>query len=107
HPNIIIIAAALKHIDRCEYAVNECFMTNFMGTMNVVNAVEKNIDRLENLDKIVFISTDKATSPTNSYGICKALSEKIMIEKALYIKEVSFVIARYGNILNSHGSILK
>ena len=45
-PHIIIIMAALKHIDRCEYAIDECIKTNSMGPINVVNAVEKNNDRL-------------------------------------------------------------
>ncbi|QKF93570.1 NDP-sugar epimerase [Fadolivirus algeromassiliense] len=107
NPHIIIIAAALKHIDRCEYAVNECYMTNFMGPMNVLNTVEKNRDRISNLETVVFISTDKATSPINSYGICKALSEKSVVEKSLYIKTVKFVSVRYGNILNSNGSIIQ
>ena len=45
-PHIIVIMAALKHIDRCEYAVDECIQTNCMGPMNVLNCVEKNNDRL-------------------------------------------------------------
>ena len=106
NPDIIIIAAALKHIDRCEYAVNECIQTNFMGPMNVMNAIEKNVDRLPNLSSVVFVSTDKACSPINAYGMSKALGEKIMIEKALYIKQIKFVCVRYGNVLNSRGSII-
>lgn len=105
-PNIIIIAAALKHIDRCEYAVSETFATNFMGPMNILNAVEKNGDRLTALESIVFINTDKATSAVNTYGMCKALAEKAMIEKSLYIKNIKFVTVRYGNILNSRGSLI-
>jgi len=106
NPNIIIIASALKHIDKCEYAVQECILTNFMGPMNVVNSIEKNVDRLSNLTDVVFISTDKACSPVNVYGMTKSLGEKIMIEKSLYIKNVKFVCTRYGNVLNSRGSII-
>lgn len=106
NPNIIIIAAALKHIDRCEYAVNECFMTNFMGPNNVLNAVEKNTAVLTNLECVVFVSTDKACSPVNAYGMAKALGEKIIVEKSLHIKNIKFVCVRYGNVLNSNGSII-
>ena len=104
--NIIIIAAALKHIDRCEYAVTECFATNFMGPMNVLNAIEKNVDRLT-LESVIFINTDKSVSAVNVYGQSKALAEKAMIEKALYIKNIKFSIVKYGNILNSRGSLLQ
>ncbi len=106
NPNIIIVAAALKHIDRCEYAVNECLMTNTLGLYNVVNCIERNLQFLSNLESVVFISTDKACSPVNSYGMTKALSEKIMIEKSLYIPDIKFVTVRYGNVLNSRGSII-
>ena len=106
NPNIIIIASALKHIDRCEFAVNESFLTNFQGTMNVINTVEKNETLLNNLECVLFVSTDKACEPTNVYGMCKALSESAMVEKSLYVKNIKFVSVRYGNVLNSRGSIL-
>lgn len=106
NPNIIIIASALKHIDKCEYAVQECIQTNFMGPLNVVNSVEKNVDRLKNLETVLFVSTDKACSPINVYGMAKSLGEKVMVEKSLYIKNIKFVSTRYGNVLNSRGSIL-
>lgn len=106
NPNIIIIAAALKHIDKCEYAVNECLLTNCIGPMNVLNSIEKNINNLTNLESVVFVSTDKACSPVNAYGMAKALAEKIMVEKSLYLKNIKFVCVRYGNVLNSRGSII-
>ena len=106
NPNIIIIAAALKHIDKCEYAVQECILTNFIGPMNILNSIEKNVDRLNNLTDVVFVSTDKACSPVNAYGMAKSLGEKIMVEKSLYIKNIKFVSTRYGNVLNSRGSIM-
>jgi len=105
-PNIIIIMAALKHIDRCEFAIDECVKTNFTGTMNILNAIESNMDRLLNLETIIFVSTDKACEPTNVYGMSKALSESAMIEKSLYCKKYKFVNIRYGNVLNSRGSII-
>lgn len=105
-PDIIIIAAALKHIDRCEYATNECIMTDLVGPQNVVNIVEKQISVLTNLESVCFVSTDKACSPVNVYGMCKALSETLVVEKSYYMKNVKFVCVRYGNVLNSRGSII-
>lgn len=105
-PDIIIIMAALKHVDRCEYAIHECLQTNCMGPMNVLNAIEKNNDRLTKLDCIVMISTDKACEPTNVYGMTKALAESAVVEKSLYIQNRKFLTVRYGNVLNSRGSII-
>ena len=105
-PHIIVIMAALKHIDRCEYAIEECVKTNFNGTSNVLNVIECNIDRIPSLETVVFVSTDKACEPTNVYGMAKALSESAMIEKSLYLKNCKFVTIRYGNVLNSRGSII-
>jgi len=105
-PNLIIIMAALKHIDRCEYAIQECIQTNCLGPINVLNAVEKNADRLKNLECVVMVSTDKACEPANAYGMAKALAEAAIVEKSLFIKSVKFVNVRYGNVLNSRGSII-
>ncbi len=106
NPHIIIIAAALKHIDRCEYAVNECFMTNFMGPMNVLNAVEKNRDRLNSIECVVFTSTDKAANAISCYGSSKFMAECAMREKSFYLQDVKIVSLRYGNVINSNGSLL-
>lgn len=105
-PHIIVIMAALKHIDRCEYAIHECLQTNCMGPMNILNAIEKNNDRLINLETTVMVSTDKACEPTNVYGMAKALAESAIVEKSLHIKNRKFVNIRYGNVLNSRGSII-
>lgn len=105
-PQIIVIMAALKHIDRCEYAIEECVKTNFQGPLNVMNVVEDNLDRLPSLETVVFVSTDKACEPTNVYGMAKALAEGATVEKSLHIQRVKFVNIRYGNVLNSRGSII-
>jgi FlaA1/EpsC-like NDP-sugar epimerase len=105
-PHIIVIMAALKHIDRCEFAIHECLQTNCIGPMNVLNSIEKNNDRLSNLECVVMVSTDKACEPTNVYGMAKALAESAIVEKSLYIKNRKFVNIRYGNVLNSRGSII-
>lgn len=107
NPDIIIISSALKHIDRIEYSVNEGVLTNYMGTLNVLNSIEKNRDRLSNLECVTFISTDKSVSSVNAYGMTKALSMKLMVEKSLYIKDIKFTSVLYGNVLNSRGSIIQ
>ena len=104
--DIIILAAALKHIDKCEYETNECLNTNLFGTKNVLDEIENNILLLTNLKTVCFVSTDKACSPVNIYGMTKAASECLMIEKAKYMSSVKFVCVRYGNVLNSRGSII-
>lgn len=104
-PTIIIMAAALKHIDRCEYETNECIMTNLTGTQNVLNVVE-NFSTILKVQCVCFVSTDKACSPVNVYGMTKAISECLMIEKSKEVPLIKFVTVRYGNVLNSRGSII-
>lgn len=105
-PSIIIIAAALKHIDRCEYEINESLNTNIIGIQNILDTIESNLDQLTMLKTVCFISTDKACSPVNVYGMCKSICEGLMIEKSKYIPSIKFVCVRYGNVLNSRGSII-
>lgn len=102
----IILAAAMKHIDKCEFESNECINTNLLGTKTVLNIIENNQHVLTKLKNVCFISTDKACSPINIYGMCKAISESLMVEKSKYIKNIKFVSVRYGNVLNSRGSII-
>jgi UDP-N-acetylglucosamine 4,6-dehydratase/5-epimerase len=106
NPHIVVIAAALKHIDKCELEVRETFLTNFMGPLNVTDAIEKNRSVLTNLETVVFVSTDKSVSSINTYGCTKFLSERMMVEKAFYVPSIKFVTIRYGNVLNSRGSII-
>ena len=101
-PDIVIIAAAMKHIDRCEYESHECIMTNVMGIKNVLDV----IDASKKVEAVCFISTDKACSPVNTYGMCKAVSEAMVVEKAKLNKDTKWVVVRYGNVLNSRGSII-
>jgi UDP-N-acetylglucosamine 4,6-dehydratase len=107
-PNIIIIAAALKQIDTCEYNISECILTNVIGIENIIHTVVNisNKNLLPELKTICYISTDKASSPVNTYGMCKSLGERIVAEKSLSINNPKFVIVRYGNVINSRGSII-
>lgn len=104
--DIIILAAALKHIEKCEYETNECINTNLLGTKTVLDSIEENQYILTNLKQVCFVSTDKACSPVNIYGMSKAISEGLMVEKSRYINNIKFVCVRYGNVLNSRGSII-
>lgn len=106
NPDIIIVAAALKHIDRCEYEINECLATNIIGLQNVLKAVEVSRLNLANLKTFCFISTDKACSPVNAYGMSKAICETLVVEKSKYVHDINFICVRYGNVLNSRGSII-
>jgi FlaA1/EpsC-like NDP-sugar epimerase len=106
-PNIIIIASAMKHIDQCEYNTDQSLNTNLLGVKNILDLVEKHQEQLEGfLQTVLFVSSDKACSPINVYGMCKALSETLVVEKSHYIKKFKFVNIRYGNVLNSRGSII-
>ncbi len=101
--DLIIHAAALKRIDMIEYNVAESIKTNIIGTLNVANAAVAN-----SVGHALFVSTDKACSPLNSYGACKLLGERIFTEMN-YSKGKSRTLlscVRYGNVLASTGSII-
>jgi UDP-glucose 4-epimerase len=105
NPDIIIIAAANKHIDVCEINTGESILTNIIGVQNILTAIEKNKSFIK-INNVIFISSDKACSPINNYGLCKAISETLIVEKSFYIPEIKFINVRYGNVLNSRGSII-
>ena len=106
-PNIIIIASAMKHIDQCEYNTDQSLNTNLLGVKNILDTIELNKNELNGfLESVLFVSSDKACSPINVYGMCKALSETLVVEKSLYVTNFKFVNIRYGNVLNSRGSII-
>lgn len=98
--DIVVHAAALKHIDLCEYNPIETVKTNIDGT---VNAIETAIDC--GVDKVLFISSDKAVHPINIYGATKLVGEKLFINATMYGK-VKFSCVRYGNFWGSRGSVI-
>jgi len=101
--DIVIHAAALKRLDLIEYNVEECIKTNIMGSLNCVRAALKN-----NVQKALFVSTDKACSPVNTYGASKFVGERIFVESN-YSKgsqPTVFSCVRYGNVLQSTGSVI-
>ena len=106
-PNTIIIAAAMKHVDQCEINQQQCLNTNLLGVKNILDLIEQNKEKFKDiLETVLFVSSDKACSPINTYGMCKAISEQLITEKAYYLKNFKFVNIRYGNVLNSRGSII-
>ncbi|TBL67785.1 polysaccharide biosynthesis protein [Paenibacillus thalictri] len=95
--------AAMKHVPSCEYNPYEAVLTNIIGTNNVIQAAINS-----NVKKVVFTSTDKAISPTNTYGATKLTAERL-IAAAHYNKGKSgtvFAAVRFGNVMGSRGSVI-
>lgn len=106
-PNVIIIAAALKHVDICELSPDESIKTNIIGPQNIANIVEENAEEYSKfLQTVLMVSTDKACAPINVYGMSKAIAERVVLEKARTIDNIKFCAVRYGNVLESRGSII-
>lgn len=105
-PNIVIIAAALKQVDTCELAPSESIKTNILGVENLVNAVDANLHRLHELEAVLMVSTDKACAPTNVYGMSKAIAERVVVSRCLKNSRPKYLAVRYGNVLESRGSII-
>jgi UDP-N-acetylglucosamine 4,6-dehydratase len=102
--DFVVHAAATKIVPTAEYNPFECVKTNINGAMNLIDA---SID--QNVKKIIALSTDKASSPTNLYGATKLASDKLFIASnssyALGHKTI-FSIVRYGNVMGSRGSVI-
>ena len=105
NPDIVIIASALKQVDTCELSPEESIKTNIVGPKNVVNAVINNKKNLS-CDTVLFVSTDKACEPVNVYGMSKAISERVVTSNEMFHDDIRFLGVRYGNVLESRGSII-
>jgi len=102
--NYIFHAAALKEVPSCEFFPMEAVRTNIIGTDNVISAAVEN-----GVDRVVFLSTDKAAYPINSMGMTKAVAEKIVQARAQKSFERSGTVlscTRYGNVMCSRGSVI-
>ena len=105
NPDVVLVAAALKQVDTCELSPSESILTNLIGTQNVINAV--NDARKCTVSKVLFVSTDKACAPVNVYGMCKAISERVVTSQLrTHNTSPQFLCVRYGNVLESRGSII-
>lgn len=101
--DVVFNLAAMKHVPACEYNPTEAIKTNVTGMENVVNAAIHN-----NVDSVVFTSSDKAINPTNTYGATKLLAEKL-VQAANFSKgdaRTRFTAVRFGNVMGSRGSVI-
>lgn len=101
--DIVIHAAALKHVSIAEYNPFECIHTNVIGAENIVRASLRN-----GVKKVLALSTDKAVSPINLYGASKLAAEKIFIaaNNIAGNDPTRFSVVRYGNVVGSRGSVI-
>ena len=101
--NYIVHAAALKQVDMAEYNPQEYIATNIYGAQNVIECAMEN-----NVEKVVALSTDKAANPINLYGATKLASDKLFIaaNNLTGNSVTKFSNVRYGNVLNSRGSLI-
>jgi len=101
--DFVVHAAALKQVPACEYNPIEAIKTNVMGAINVIDAA---LDC--HVDRVVALSTDKASQPINLYGATKLCSDKLFIQANNYSgsTRTRFSVVRYGNVMGSRGSIV-
>lgn len=101
--DIVVHAAALKHVPIAEFNPMEAVKTNVMGTANVVDAAIDN-----GVEKAILISSDKAVNPVNLYGATKLCAEKLFIQANSYVgdRKTKFSCVRYGNVVGSRGSVV-
>ena len=100
-PSIVYHTAAYKHVPILENEnISEVFSNNALGTYLIATACKKN-----NVDKFILVSTDKAVNPTNVMGATKRLAEMIC-EGLQEPTGTNFVIVRFGNVLDSSGSVI-
>ena len=101
--DVVIHAAAMKHVHLAEYNPMECVNTNILGAENVIDAAMET-----GVQDVVALSTDKAAAPINLYGATKLASDKLFIA-ANNIKgrrNIKFSVVRYGNVMGSNGSVM-
>ena len=101
--DIVIHAAAMKHVHLAEYNPDECIKTNIGGAQNVIDAA-----LLTSVSNIVALSTDKACAPINLYGATKLTSDKLFVAANTIqgANPIKFSVVRYGNVMGSNGSVI-
>ena len=101
--DLVIHAAAMKHVHLAEYNPDECIKTNVGGAENVIHAsLETGVER------VVALSTDKACAPINLYGATKLTSDKLFVaaNNITGWNPIKFSVVRYGNVMGSNGSVI-
>ncbi len=102
HPQIVINAAAHKHVPLMEKNCIECVKNNVFGTLNSVDLSEQ-----YGVEKYIQVSTDKAVNPTNVMGATKRMCELIVFSRAAaHRSDTNFSATRFGNVLGSAGSVI-
>ena len=102
--DFVFHAAALKEVPSCEFFPMEAVRTNIIGTDNVITAAVEN-----RVQRVVFLSTDKAAYPINTMGMTKAVGEKLVqarAQKAVDRSGTVLACTRYGNVMCSRGSVI-
>jgi len=101
--DLVVHAAALKHVPICEFNPAEAVKTNIQGSQNVIDAA---IDA--GVRRTIALSTDKAVNPVNLYGATKLCAEKLFVHGNVYAgaRDIRFSCVRYGNVMGSRGSVI-
>jgi UDP-N-acetylglucosamine 4,6-dehydratase/5-epimerase len=101
--DIVVHAAAMKHVPICEYNPIEAVQTNVHGARNLIEAAMSC-----GVQRVIALSTDKAVSPANLYGATKLCMEKLLIAANAYAgdRTTRFSVVRYGNVMGSAGSVI-
>jgi len=101
--DIVIHAAAMKHVHLAEYNPMECVKTNINGAENVIDAALES-----GVSHVVALSTDKAAAPINLYGATKLTSDKLFVaaNNMKGKRDIRFSVVRYGNVMGSNGSVM-
>ncbi len=101
--DIVIHAAAIKHVHIAEYNPFECIKTNILGAQNVIEA-----SIACGVKHVVALSTDKAANATGLYGATKLCAEKLFVATSFTENPAQpiFSVVRYGNVVGARGSVI-
>jgi FlaA1/EpsC-like NDP-sugar epimerase len=101
--DIVVHTAAMKHVDISEYNAFEAVKTNILGLQNLIDAAIEN-----DVQRVVFTSSDKAVDPANTMGTTKLLGEKLITAANKYSgrDDLCLAVVRFGNVINSSQSVV-